>query len=259
MENIITIDRIIEDRAVKKFLLFTASDLVSIFITTILICSLSLIIFKIGLFGLAWEFIKESIVYIIIVLIALVDKILVNKKITRFRSSPKRIILLFRDDGGPMIYRKPVWGKYSYKVIEINNKFKLHQQSGEYNLDLSLKIDLLDRELYLPFQFKLKSKNIFDAWDFYGLIMMQESKEKKVYKFDKCLRNIFTKFNKLYLEKEMYRVCESLLESGNHNEALKCIAQSVSFPQHLLSAQTSINLIHEDVKIIQFDREYPLY
>jgi hypothetical protein len=123
--------------------------------------------------------------------------------ITTFFPDKKSILLIYREENKPEIYKKPIWGKYPYKIIELPDKWIMPLSDRTKSVILFISLLVNNRKLLLPFRLSFYFYGELRANDLHILIMAQkkETREKSTINLEDCIKYIFEKYN-LTKEKE---------------------------------------------------------
>jgi hypothetical protein len=247
---------------IKKFLLFTARDNFQVVVIFIIFGVPLYLLALINSLGLSSETIRFSWLAMVIFLLALIDLIVVRMKITSFFSISSRSILVYGKHNQPKIYQTPIWGKPEYKIIHFPKDFGCaYLKNQGCNVKVSLEVEILGRHIFLPFFLNFRLIKAFQASELHELIMLQdiEDRKKNHFFFNECIQSIFIKFNEENMEAIEKVVGELLYANIKKLVVLAMIVQTVKFPKDLFIATIAVTLIEDELKIVLFDREQPLY
>jgi hypothetical protein len=191
---------------------------------------------------------------------SVLNLLVVNKKITVFSPRVSQAVIIYASSNEPLTYRRPLWGKFDYKIFRFPKGFgaSILKDDG-YEQLMHLELEVQSRKVILPFRFKMIWQDTPDAWDFHEIAIWQgeEASGQKVFQLAECLQNIFVKENARTLKPfaEELIIHKSLDERQKAIETIKAI---VHFPDNLLPAAITLTLLSKDIKMDMFGYKYSI-
>lgn len=246
----------------RYFLAIAENPIENALIIGVVLFAVSLIII-IAKFGSANESIDPcrtalTICVFITVVLAFINVVVTSLKTTSFSQNKNKIILVYFPDG-TKIYKKPIWGKYLYRIIKLPNEWLLplaDQVEQNHKIVVNLKIRIKKQIAVFKIELDFWFNDEFKPEELGAMLICSKVNENfRCFYFCECIEKIFNDYNLQDTNQTTLKtiIVERLHTPKSEDVLIKKIEEELSFPSTLFSnASIGATVLNAQLSLASF-------